>query len=325
MKTKKTFNLLLIFTVFGFVLPQMTLAIGQMTQPIVIKDVLRGQEIQETLILYNSEAKDIVYGLSASGAIETWVTFFKVDNLTNPITKIKIPAQSRINAIAKFKVPNDIPNGTYTGQVAITTTPEQQTNKEGLSVSVGSMIGREVSITVTDKEIINFQATIIPLKYEMDGGEPLKIKVIYDNQGNVAIKPDIQLKITQISTEKVIQNVIYPFPEGEEAVRAFQTKEFPNLIEWPTAGQENGKYKAEIKVLLNGKVMKEENFRFDIGSDNKTLSSAGIANFIGRNLTLVWFVVGGLLLLMAGVLTYFFKKPQALKVGINKIKIFFKK
>ncbi len=318
---KKIICSTIILLTLGFLLPQLAFGIGQMTKPIVFKDVLRGQEVQETLTLFNSEEKEVIYGLAAEGDIRNWITFYSVDNLENPIKEIKILAQSQINVLAKFKVSNDTPNGTYTGEVIIFTNPEPKEKEEGMSVSVGLSIGRDVSITVTDKEIIKFETTIIPLKYGVGRGEPLKIKVIYDNQGNVSIKPDIQLKITQVSTGKIVQNVIYPYPEGENAIKPFERKEFSNLIEWPTAGQENGKYKAEIKVLLNGKTYEEESFRFDIGVDIMALLLANIALLGGGNLMFGWFVIGGILIIIAGILIFFNKRPELLKVGVERIKV----
>jgi uncharacterized membrane protein len=316
---------------------QRVFAIGQMTKPIVIENVLRGQIVQETLILYSSEAKEMTYGLIAEGEIENWAKFYLANDLENPISQLPIPANSQTNAIVQFQIPEDAPNGTYTGTVAFFSLPEKEKN-EGITASVGVRVDREVSITITDKEILKFETTIIPLKYGVRNGEPLKIKVIYDNQGNVSIKPDIQLKIIQISTGNTIHNAIYPYPEGENPVKPFERREFPNLIEWPTAGQENGKYKAEIKVLLNGEVMEEESFRFDVGVNIWALLLAAIYPFVsnlgGGNLMFGWFVLGGILLILAGILTFFYKRPKLLKVlanpirnaisnGINKIKSLF--
>ena len=317
---RKIILLTITFLLLSFVFPQLALAIGQMTQPIVFKDVLRGQIVQETLTLYGSEEKETAYGLVADGDIKNWTTFYFPEGLENPIQEIKIPAQSQVNVIAQFQVPEDMPNGTYSGTVAIVSLPEKTEEGEGISASVRLRVDREVSITVTDKEIIKFETTIIPLKYGVGKGEPLKIKVIYDNQGNVAIKPDIQLKITQLSTGNVIHNAIYPYPEGEEAVKPFERREFPNLIEWQTAGQENGKYKAEIKVLLNGNLIEEESFRFDVGVDIMALLLANIALLGGGNLMFGWFVIGGILIIIAGILIFFNKRPELLRAGIDPIR-----
>lgn len=322
--SKSKFSKVILSTIIAsiFLLPQLSFAIGQMTKPIVLENVLRGQEVIETLYLFNSGGKEVIYQLKADGQIADWPSFYKFEdkNLENPITEIQIPAQSRLEIIVKFAIPKDTANGTYNGVVVIIEMPEAEEEKKGISAAVGASIGREVSITVTDKEILKFETTIIPEKYGVGKGEPLKIKVIYNNQGNVSIKPNLHLKITQLNTGKVVHNAIYPYPEDEKPVKPFERKEFPSLIEWQTAGQENGKYKAEIKVLLNGKLIEEESFRFDIGIDIAKLLLGAIGFLGGGNLILGWFVIGGIVLIIAGILSLFSKKPQLLKTSIEKIK-----
>ena len=322
---RKITNLVLIIFVLSFALPLSAFGIGQMTEPIVFEDVLRGSQITEILILYNSENPEMVYELKAEGEIADWASFYKIEDkdLENPITEISIPAKSSIEATAKFIIPNDIQNGEYTGEVAIISTPTENQEIGEMAITVFQRIGRKVSITVTDEQIIKLDATIIPLIYGMGKDDPLIIKVIYNNQGNVSIEPSIQLKITQISTGKVVQvPVIYRYHGDANPVRPFERKVFENLIEWPTTGQDNGRYLAELKVLLNDEIVKETNFRFQVGFDWSKLF-ASIAVIGGGNLTLAWFVIGIILLAIAGILIFInknqnFIKKRILKNGILK-------
>jgi len=269
--------------VASFLIGQNALTIGQMTKPIEIKDVLRGQEVQATLNLFGEEDKETAYDLSAGGDIASWATFYAIDNLQNPITQIKIPAQGKVDAIVKFKVPEDTPNGLYVGQVILMTAIENESNKEGISASVGMSVGREVSIIVTDKEIVNFETSIIPLTYGVKRGEPLQIKVIYENRGNVTVKPDLQLKI--LKDNKVIFNAIFPYPENFEPLKPQERKELPNLIEWQTKDQENDDYRAELTILLKGEVIKNDFFRF-------TISDRGfVLGIKSMNLRVIWPII----------------------------------
>ncbi|MCK4454103.1 hypothetical protein KAU51_02030 [Candidatus Parcubacteria bacterium] len=316
---KKIIYLIIILLILSFVLPQITLGIGQLTKPIIIKDVLRGQEVTAILKLFNSGDKEVTYQFKANGDIKEWASFYEIEdkNLENAITEIQIPAESSINAVAKFTVPEDTPNGDYSGEVAIVSIPVKDKETGKIMATVFQRVGRKVSITVTDEEIIKFDATIIPLKYGIGKNEPLRIKVIYDNQGNVAIRPDIQLKI--LKSNETIFNAIFPYPEDEKAVRPFERKVFENLIEWPTAGQENGRYRAEVKVLLNGEMIEEDDFRFIVGFDwSKFLASIAVIG--GGNIVLAWFIIGGVLAMLAGILAAFYKKPQFFKAGIQRIK-----
>ena len=166
-------------------------------------------------------------------------------------------------------------------------------------------VGRKVSITVTDKEVVKLDTTIIPLNYGINKGESLKTKIIHTNRGNVSVKPDIQLKITK--SGETVFNAIFPYPEDENPVRPLERKVMSSLIEWPTAGQESGQYKAEVKVLLDGEVMKESDFRFNVGfTVNRALSY--ISRLGGGNLVLGWFIIGGFFIVLSILLTFANKK-----------------
>lgn len=307
--------------VFG--LSQAVFGIGQMTKPIEIRDILRGQEFTNTLTLLNSKDKKVVYDLEAIGEIENWAAFYKIEDkdLKNPIDEIQIPPKSYLDAIVKFTIPKDTPNGRYLGEVEIISVPDEDSKNKATTATVFQKVGRKVSITVTDKENINFKTAVIPEKYDIKRGELLKIKVIYDNRGNVLIRPDFQLKITKGGS--AVFDAIFPYPEGENPVKPFNIKEFPSLVKWETAGQEVGKYKAEIEILLNGKVIEEEDFRFNIKSANKLL--AAVAFLGGGNITLGWFVAGSFFLLIAAASVFINKKPKLLKVAKQKIKKIYKK
>lgn len=315
---KKTIFILIVFIILG-ILPKSVFAIGMMTKPIIIDNALRGEIIQGTLNLYGSQ-EDTIYGLIAEGEIRDWASFYSINDLDNPITEIKMPASFKVDAIVKFNIPKDVPNGTYTGTVAVLEYPEKNEGKEGMNVSVGLRVDREVLITVTDKEIIDFTSAIIPKKYDVSQGESLKIKVIFDNQGNVSIKPDIQLKI--LKDNIVVHNAIYMYPETEEPVRSRQRKIIENFIEWPTTGQEKGYYVAETTILLNNEEKDKQDFRFTIGYGTSGFMAA--INWLGRgNLLAGWFVFGLIFVVLAGVLTLFYKKPQLLKTAIRRIKSLF--
>lgn len=323
MMAKKTTFLIIIFLIFNFLFSQTVSGIGMMTKPIVIENVLRGQEVTALLNLYNSQEKAVNYQLKGEGEIANWATFYKIDdkNLENPIQEIEIPPNSPRDVIVKFQVPEDIPNGQYIGQVAIVTAPEKTKESGKMTISLRQKVGRKVVITVTDEEVINFKTTVIPLKYNINKGDFLKIKVIYNNQGNILIKPDLQLKI--IKNNQVIFNAIFPYPEGEDGVKPFKRKVFPNLIEWSTAGQTSGRYQAEIKVLLNGQLREEKNFSFKIVSLGERFLAA-VALVGGGNLTFGWVVIGGILVIISAILAIIRQRPQFWKIfwirKIEKIK-----
>lgn len=249
----------------GFFMPSQLLAIGLINKPIVINNALRDETIQETLKIFNSEEKEASFDLIAEGDIKDWTSFYLPEDLNNPITKVQAPAQSYYKATVYIKVPEDAANRQYNGQLTIILRPDKEDSEES-QASVSQKLSRLVAITVTDMEIIDFNVSVIPHKYGLEENEPLNVRFIYDNQGNVSIAPQIQLKIKK--DNKTIYNVIHPYPENKPAVKPLAQYEV-SAIEIPTYGFEKGQYVAEISFLHNNKIALEKDFKFSIGTESE--------------------------------------------------------
>lgn len=308
------------FLLITFLFPKTVFGIGQVTKPIVIDNALRGQEVTAKLSFINSKDTELIYGLMAEGEIAEWTTFFTIDdlNFTNPITEIKINPAITQNAIVKFTVPNDQPNGTYIGKVYIFEVAKTEGKAEKTKINVGQRIGRSVSIAVSEKEVIKLESLIIPLTYTVKNGEPLQIKFIHNNLGNIAVKPSYQIRVTKESKE--IFNAIFPYPESEKAVKPLERKTMP-LVEWQTTGLEDGNYMIEIKVLLNNEDVKKINHGLIVGNYVKpmfTLTQKDIFSEIngifGNNIVrlILVFTVG-----LIGIIS-FFKYTKKLKLKKNE-------
>ena len=301
---KKIILLTAILLIYGIIFPQMVFGIGQVTKPIVIENTLRGQEVVATLDLFNSKDEEAPYGLSAEGEIAEWAIFYDIKDreLKIPITEVQIPPKSYLKVKTKFIVPKDTPNGEYSGKIYVFFAPVKDEETGEMKISVSQRVGRKVSITVTDDEIIEFDTAIIPLKYSVEKDEPLKIKIIHNNKGNITVKPDIKLKITK--DNKIVFNAVFPYPENERAVLLSERKTMP-LIEWQTTGQEIGRYKAEIDVLYNGEIAKSNSFGFSVNepSESIALDSNKYTSFFvsigGGNTTVGYFLVSGFVLILS--------------------------
>ncbi|MDP3882699.1 MAG: hypothetical protein Q8Q48_01450 [Candidatus Staskawiczbacteria bacterium] len=135
---KKIILLSATILLFSFISVQTVFAIGMITQPIVIKDILRGQETFATISLLNSGDTEATYGLKADGQVADWATFYNIEdtNFENPITEVKMPTKEYVNVNVKFKVPEDAPNGEYTGEVVVFLTSSGEAKEDESSVGV---------------------------------------------------------------------------------------------------------------------------------------------------------------------------------------------
>lgn len=262
-------------------LPTYVFALGQTTEPIIIKDALRGEKIQKEIIAVNSDKKDVKIKFSAEGQINGWAKFYldKDKDFKNPFSTTTIQAQSNLNVTVIIDVPDDVLNGEYKGSISVTNIPDEEVQDDKSRASVIQRIDREVNITVSDHEKIDLKHTsVIPEKYDLKTDEALKIRVIYDNQGNVRLSPQIHLKISEDSEDaKNVYDVILPYPEDENAVSSKSQHEInPILIQ--TIGWKNGKYLAQLEFLHDNKPVLEKNFSFSI-VEKKSLDTTNV-NYI---------------------------------------------
>ncbi|MDO8669376.1 MAG: hypothetical protein Q7K65_03730 [Candidatus Buchananbacteria bacterium] len=256
----------LIFGVIGLflALPMIVLAIGQTTNPIIIDNALRGGEFQETLIIINNDGENVEVKLSVEGQTASWTKFYLPGDLKNPIESFSLEKDGQANIVVVFSVPQDTANGDYIGFVGAgkkVGTPSE--NKNESSVSVEQKINREVKIKVTDKETIKLLVSVIPETFDVKSGENLSVRFIYDNQSNVALKPQIQFRIRK--ADQTVYNAIFPYPDGDDPVRSLAQHEI-SALKIPTTGLADGKYLAEIEFLHNGQAILSQNFKFSIVS-----------------------------------------------------------
>ena len=245
---------------FGVI--QSVLAIGLVSNPIELDNVLRGQEIRDELRMLNSEKESVEYSLSASGDISEWVTFYEDSGYGIPITKVEVAAESKGIVYLTIKMPDDIPNGKYEGGLSIKYNPAGEDQISQASTIVSQKATREVFLEVTDNEIVDFDVSVTPQTYTLKENEPLKVNAFYYNKGNISVRPDIQVKIKKDG--KILFNVIFPYPEDEEEVRPLVSKTISTDL--PMGGLELGDYKAEAEVSLDGEVVHEDDFSFIIKS-----------------------------------------------------------
>ena len=310
-----TLVLVLALTMFW---PSTGFGIGQMTEPIIIENARQGEIFEKTLYLFNTEEGEDVFKIKAENDVAQWVKFYDPKNLETPIEEINIPGNSRYDIVAKFLIPKGTPNGEYVGVVSVAVFSKNEELEEDILTTVGQKIDREVKITITDKEEISVKTSIIPKTYNLKTGEPLSIRIIYDNQSNIKIRPQVQVKLQRDG--KTVHNVIYPFPEELDSVNSFSMKEITPL-EIQTTGLEDGKYLAEMNIIVDEKNKYDDEFSFSIGTTVNEKNNNVFSNFISRigggNTTFGWLFFGGFIFLLLIFLINVTKKRSENKKKIK--------
>lgn len=318
----KKFRIFTLALAVLLVLPISASALGQMSQPINITNALRGEQIHQELIAVNGEAKPISAIFTGSGQIKDWVKFYKPNDLKNPVATTTIEAKANLNMIAVFSVPADAANGEYTGLISITSIPDKAAKTDQSSAAMAQKIDRQVTIKVSDTETVKLEASVIPKSYDLKSGEPLSVRIIYDNRSNVSLSPSINFKIK--SDDQTVYNVIYPYPESEPAVNPQAIQEIPAL-EIPTLNLADGKYTAQLAFTRSDKVILEKQFGFSIGTGGLAFATKITDLLKGGS---AW-LFGLLIIILLAVVGWFYKRSsglgQDLKKEIKKLKKKFSK
>ena len=277
-------------------------AIGLVVQPLEAYNILRGQEIEDKLSLYNSKDSAITFYLNSEGDIYNWVTYYNGNN--EEINSIEIPANKIGNVKLIIKIPEDQPNGEYVGnlsalyKVGSENNENKDTNQENSSAGVQQKFLRPVKINITDEEIILLEIMTNPENYVVKKGDPLNIRIVYNNKGNISLKPQTQIKIIDLNSNQEIHNAIYPYPENEEPVKALKEKKI--TIPFYTNDLKKQDYKAFITVLVRGEKYFKDDFIFSVNSKGLVLGISDIK--------INWWIIGGALLIILITLSILLSK-----------------
>jgi hypothetical protein len=217
-----------------------------------INNALRGAEYERPMIVYNifSEARD--FALSSGDEMSGWISFYKLDDLNTPISNITIPGEESANILVKFNIPQDAANGVHTSKIWVETTPAQE-GEGGMVVPI--KISSEVEIEVTGTQILTGEVKSITIR-DTEIDHLLRIKVEFQNTGNVMAKPQIDVNITKDSAP------IDSFSYSETEVMVEAREVIP--VEWDTTGRETGEYVADVSVSLGGNVLTAQSLPFKI-------------------------------------------------------------
>lgn len=285
--------------IVAFGLPWQAMALGQMTKLIEVKNAIRGEEYQSEMLIYNSEKKEIGVSLTAEGETGQWVKFYQPTDLQNPISEAIVPADGNIRILAKFFIPTDQPNGSYKGLLNVTQKNSVNGVQDESVNAMKQMISRKVAIDITGLEDIKLSISVIPNSYDIKAGDPLNIRLIYDNQGNVSLQPKIELKIKNGDNE--VLSADYPYPTSETKVIPLSQHEIPAL-NISTNNLPIGRYHADLKFYQGDNKIATKTFYFNV-IENKGLVAGLKIN--GADF-LPWLI--GLGVVALGLFFFFFLK-----------------
>lgn len=224
---------------------------GVVPAKITMSNLLKGSSYLRSIRIFGGE-EPIVYGLNATGDIETWVSFYKAGNLTEPIHNITVLDREEI--LVQFTIPEDIANGDYSGTVyAEILSVKEVENITGSMVTLRFPI--QVSIDVTGIQILTGNVTDIKTR-DVEVGQPLAIEVEFLNTGNVIATPLIEVNITRDG---------WPISSFTYSNTSVDVDSGTSInVAWDTTNREPGSYTAIVTVTLGGNGLAEKELLFEI-------------------------------------------------------------
>ena len=222
--------------------------IGVSPPDIEIQNALKGEKIYEREIkIFNLGSYTSDFSFEVDGECKEWISFYKINDSSTPITSISIPENDSANILIKIKIPVNIANDLYNSTVYITSAPlqvEENTTETGVQMQTSV----PVAINVVGEQILTGVVESIKIN-DMEVNYPLSIDVKIKNTGNVNAKPKLQINIKKnkfnndVSMQKIKTSDIVFFHNN-----SFNSKLFLNLGE---IGGQLEFISNKIKGLLN--------------------------------------------------------------------------
>jgi hypothetical protein len=232
-----------------------TIGIGIAPAQMTISDAFRGGTYERNLFVFNNGDEEGNFTLSVEGEMSNWTSFYDISRPEIQVTEFSIPAKSRVEVIVRFTIPEDIPTGSYNSTIYAASVPEKLPPQPGGVLYPTIRAGSKVLIQVTGTQILKGTVKSI-MTSDTEIGYPVKIKVEFQNEGNVIAKPKIAVDIMRNGKH------VDSFVHSETGIKPGKTDTITVL--WNTTGREAGDYLANVTVSLDGELLASKMLSFKI-------------------------------------------------------------
>jgi len=230
------------------------IGLGISPASITISDAFKGGTYERTITVFNTGDETGTFELTAEGECADWISFYKPEEPNTPITEVTIPRKGKAKVLVKFDIPADIANANYTATIYAQSIPEGG-GGEGAVAHAVIRIPSKVLIQVTGTQILKGSVKSITAA-DTEVGYPLKIKVEFQNEGNVIAKPEIAVGITKNGEP------VDSFVHDETGIKPDMTDTITVL--WNTTGRATGDYVANVAVSLGEELLATKDLPFKV-------------------------------------------------------------
>ena len=246
----------LILSLYSTSTANAAIGLGIAPASITVSDAFKGGTYERTITVFNTGDETGTFELTAEGECADWISFYKPEEPNTPITEVTIPGKGKAKVLVKFDIPKDIANANYTATIYARSIPEVGRG-EGAVAHAVIRIPSKVVIQVTGTQILKGSVKSITAA-DTEVGYPLKIKVVFQNEGNVIVKPKIAVTITKTGEGVVVDRFVH------EETGIKPGKEGIIKVLWNTTGRDTGDYIANVTVSLGDDVLATKDLHFKI-------------------------------------------------------------
>ena len=230
------------------------IGLGVAPASFVVEDTLKGGTYERMLTVYNTGNESGEFTFTAEGVGKGWISFYDVNNPDKVITAVTIPGNDRVKVLVRFEIPDDLANGDYSTTIYATSVPETEA-PEGAIAQAVIRIPSKVVIQVTGTQNLKGAVNSITTT-DTEVGNLQRIKVVFQNEGNVIAKPEIAVCITKNGepADRFVHSETGVKPGKKDTISVFRN----------TTDRQPGDYVTEVSVSLGEALLATQDLPFKV-------------------------------------------------------------
>jgi hypothetical protein len=213
-----------------------------------IEDAMRGARYDSQVSIFNGGDQTTDYRVTVEGEAAAWVSLAYQGEA---LTTITVSPATREFFDVTVAVPEDTANGNYSARITVTSI----TTASGAGQAVSLAAYADINLAVSGTQNISGKVNGITVK-DQETGFPVLFQVYFENTGNVAVSPGIDVIIDWEG--KPVDSFNYSGTEMGPSQKDFID------VEWDTTGQTPGDYGAKVNVSLDGQQIYTQDLNFKI-------------------------------------------------------------
>ena len=231
-----------------------SIGIGVAPANFTIADALKGGTYEQTIKVFNTGDEAGTFTLSAEGDAAAWISFHNESAPDIPVAELTIPGKGNAPVLVKITIPNEIANADYTATIYAQSVPKMEESGGAVAHAI-VRIPANVLIQVTGTQILKGTVKSITVA-DTEIDYPLKIKVEFQNEGNVIAKPAIDVTLTKNGA------LVDQFVHDDTGIKP--GAEGVITVLWNTTGRATGEYLAAVNVSLGDEQLAAQTLPFKV-------------------------------------------------------------